>query len=178
VTFPLHHSTHQVNLEDAQILYVPLCFMEWAISVYKAYSDRLWGDLQSSSTFMSTIEAVTNLHFSRSWKDFSLSLSHSLTHSPSLTHSHSHTHSHTHSHSHTHTLSHSLTHTHTHTHTRTHTHTPLYHTALRHHYSVVSFAMLRVLSCIHLTGLRCSCNVVKFCCDPEARNLATTTTHI
>jgi hypothetical protein len=48
--------------------------------------------------------------------------------------------------------------------------------ALRHKYSVGSFATLRVLSCLHSPGLRCSCwNIVRFCCDLEACNLLTAT---
>jgi hypothetical protein len=43
-------------------------------------------------------------------------------------------------------------------------------------YSVARFASLRVLSCLHSPGLRCSCcNVVRFCCDLEASNSVTTT---
>jgi hypothetical protein len=35
---------------------------------------------------------------------------------------------------------------------------------------------LRVLSCLHLPGLRClCCNVVRFCCDLEACNLVMAT---
>jgi hypothetical protein len=42
-------------------------------------------------------------------------------------------------------------------------------TVLRQQYSVASFATLRVLSCLHSPGLRCSWyNVVRFCCDFEA----------
>jgi hypothetical protein len=53
---------------------------------------------------------------------------------------------------------------------------PIYLTALSRHYSVASFATLQVLSCIHSPGLRCSCcNVVRFCCDHEARNFMTAT---
>jgi hypothetical protein len=46
---------------------------------------------------------------------------------------------------------------------------PAYRAALSHQYSI---ATLRVLSCLHSPGLRCSCcNVVRFCCDLEAYNL-------
>jgi hypothetical protein len=44
--------------------------------------------------------------------------------------------------------------------------------ALNQQYRVVSFATLRVLSCLHSPGLRCSCyNVVRLLCDLEACNL-------
>jgi hypothetical protein len=58
-------------------------------------------------------------------------------------------------------------------------HTPLpYRTAVGRQYSVASFTVLRVLSCLHLFGLRCSCcNVVRFCCDLEACSLVTATFH-
>jgi hypothetical protein len=39
-----------------------------------------------------------------------------------------------------------------------------------------TFAMLRVLSCVHSPGLCCSCfSVVRFCCDREACNLVMVT---
>jgi hypothetical protein len=39
---------------------------------------------------------------------------------------------------------------------------------------VASFATLRGASCLHSSGLRCSCcNVERFCCDLEACNLVT-----
>jgi hypothetical protein len=48
--------------------------------------------------------------------------------------------------------------------------------ALRHQYSVTSFATLRVLSCLHSPGFRCSCcKVVRYCCVLEACNLVTST---
>jgi hypothetical protein len=48
--------------------------------------------------------------------------------------------------------------------------------ALSPQYSVASFATLRVLSCLHSPGLRCSCcNVVQFFCDLEVCNLVTAT---
>jgi hypothetical protein len=54
-------------------------------------------------------------------------------------------------------------------------HLPL-RTVLSQQYSVVSFATLRVMSCLHSSGLRCwCCNVVRFCCDLEAWNLVTAT---
>jgi hypothetical protein len=50
---------------------------------------------------------------------------------------------------------------------------PSYCALLSHQYSVTSFATLRVLSCLHSPGPRCSyCNVVRFC-DLEACNLWT-----
>jgi hypothetical protein len=50
----------------------------------------------------------------------------------------------------------------------------LYRVAPSQKYSVASFVMLRVLSCHHPPGLRCSwCNVVRFCCDLQACNLVT-----
>jgi hypothetical protein len=59
----------------------------------------------------------------------------------------------------------------------THTHTHTHYMALSHQYSISSFAMLEVLSCLHLPVLCClCCNVVWFCCDLEACNLVTTTT--
>jgi hypothetical protein len=51
---------------------------------------------------------------------------------------------------------------------------PPYSAAPNHQYSVASFARVLVLSCLHSSGLRCSrCNVIRFCCDPEACNLVT-----
>jgi hypothetical protein len=51
---------------------------------------------------------------------------------------------------------------------------PPYRTTLSQQYSVVSFATMLVLGCLHSPGLRCSCcNVVRFCCDLEAYNLVT-----
>jgi hypothetical protein len=50
---------------------------------------------------------------------------------------------------------------------------PLYCAALSQQYSVVSFATLRVLSCLYSPGLCSCCNVVRFCCDSEACNLVT-----
>jgi hypothetical protein len=44
--------------------------------------------------------------------------------------------------------------------------------ALSQQHSVAGFATMWVLSCLHSPGLRCSCyNVVRFCCDLEARSL-------
>jgi hypothetical protein len=51
-----------------------------------------------------------------------------------------------------------------------------YFAALSQQYSVASFATLLGLSCLHSSGLHCSCcNVVRFCCVLEACNLVTTT---
>jgi hypothetical protein len=51
---------------------------------------------------------------------------------------------------------------------------PPYRAALSQQYSVASFATVRVLSCLHSPGLRCSfCNVEWFFCDLEACNLVT-----
>jgi hypothetical protein len=53
---------------------------------------------------------------------------------------------------------------------------PPYHAALSQHCTVASFATLQVASCIHSLVLHCSCcNVVRLCCDLEARNLVTPT---
>jgi hypothetical protein len=53
---------------------------------------------------------------------------------------------------------------------------PPYRAAVSHKYSVSSFATLRVLSCLHSPGFRCSCcDVVRFFCDLEACNLVTAT---
>jgi hypothetical protein len=55
--------------------------------------------------------------------------------------------------------------------------TPPYRAALSQQYSVDSFATLRVLSCVHWPGLRCSCcNVERLCCDLEAYTLMTAST--
>jgi hypothetical protein len=54
--------------------------------------------------------------------------------------------------------------------------TPPHRAALSQQPSVVTFATLRILSCLHSTGLRWSCcSVVWFCCDLEACNLVTAT---
>jgi hypothetical protein len=54
--------------------------------------------------------------------------------------------------------------------------TPLTARLLSQQYSVASFAALRVLSCLHSPGLRCSCcNVVRCCCDLQSFNLVTAT---
>jgi hypothetical protein len=43
--------------------------------------------------------------------------------------------------------------------------------AISQQYSVARFATLRVASCLHSPGLRCSSyNVVRFCCDLESCN--------
>jgi hypothetical protein len=52
-----------------------------------------------------------------------------------------------------------------------------YRAALSQQYSVASFVTLRILNCLHWSGLRCSCcNVVWFGCDLEAYNLLTAST--
>jgi hypothetical protein len=52
----------------------------------------------------------------------------------------------------------------------------LYRAALSCQYNVVSFATLRVLSCLHSPGLCCSCcNASRFCCNLEPCNLMTAT---
>jgi hypothetical protein len=52
---------------------------------------------------------------------------------------------------------------------------PPFCAAQTHQHSVAT--LLRFERCLHWPGLRCSCcNVVRFCCDPEACNLVTTTT--
>jgi hypothetical protein len=53
---------------------------------------------------------------------------------------------------------------------------PPWRAALSQQYNVASFDTLRVLSCLHSPGLRCSCcNVAWLYCDLEACNLVTAT---